>query len=128
MEKSTLYGLAIFLVIIGAGFFFLKPDNTTVTANVIEGAVAEGEMQRVVLSQEGLNYKDVTVEADKPIAISADNSVSGCLRSAVFNIGGKKYSKYLKTPDDTLELPALTKGTYQFSCSMGMGLGKLIAQ
>ena len=127
MQKSTFYGLAIFLVIIISGFIFLKPNNAAVVGT-IDSDVIQGEMQRVVLSQNGYNYNDITAKVDKPIAVSADNSVKGCLRSAAFNINGKKYSKYLQTSEDTLELPALSKGTYTFSCSMGMGFGKLVVE
>jgi plastocyanin domain-containing protein len=128
IKKSTLYLGLILLILVVGGFFFLKIENSTATGNVVltGGQVLEGEMQRVVVSQQGYNYNDVVVEAGKPIVLSADNSVKGCFRSVVFNIEGKKYSKYLQTNQDTLELPALSKGTYQFSCSMGMGLGKLI--
>ena len=125
MEKSTMYGIGIFLVIIMGGLFFIKGNS--VNGNVVaqNPTVLQGEMQKVILSKEGYNYKEVVAQANKPIAVSADNSVNGCLRSAVFTINGKKYSKYLRTPEDILELPALSKGTYSFSCSMGMGYGKL---
>ena len=128
MEKSTIYSLAIFLVIIVAGFIFLKPNSAVITGNVVDNNVIRGQVQKVVLSQKGYNYEDATAEANKPITLSADNSVVGCLRAPAFNIGGQKYSKYLQNPQDTLELPALSKGNYNFACSMGMGLGKLIVQ
>ena len=129
MKNSTMLFTIVILVLVVGGFIFVNGKNGA-TANVVSngGQVIEGEMQRVVLSQEGLNYKDTIAEADKSIIISADGSVGGCLRSVVFNIEGKKYSKYLQTPEDTLELPALSKGTYPFSCTMGMGYGKLIVK
>jgi len=101
-----------------------------VSGNVVSESaqVAPGEMQRVILSQNGFNYRDAIVESGKPILLSADNSVGGCLRSVVFNLEGRRYSKYLRTTEDTLELPALSKGIYSFSCSMGMGYGRLIVQ
>lgn len=102
----------------------------SVSGNVVSESaqVAPGEMQRVILSQNGFNYRDAIVESGKPILLSADNSVGGCLRSVVFNLEGRRYSKYLRTTEDTLELPALSKGIYSFSCSMGMGYGRLIVQ
>ena len=129
MKNTTMLFMVVLIVLVIGGFIFVNGKNTA-TANVASnsGQVIQGEMQKVVLSQNGYNYKDVTAEANKPIAISADNSVTGCLRSAVFNIEGKKYSKNLRTPEDTLELPALSKGTYSFTCTMGMGYGKLIVQ
>ena len=128
IKRSTIYIGVILLVLISGGFFFLNGENSVTNGNVVSAGVQvlQDEKQIVIISQDGFNYKDAIIKADKPIILSADNSVSGCLRSVVFNIDGKKYSKYLKSPDDTLELPALTKGTYNFACSMGMGLGKLI--
>lgn len=129
IKKSNLYILGIVLVIIIAGFFFVKGSG--INGNVVSegGQILEGQTQRIMLSQDGYNYQEAVAQAGMPIALSADSSVGGCLRSVVFNnLEGKKYSKYLKTPEDTLVLPALKKGTYSFSCSMGMGLGKLIVR
>ena len=107
------------------GFFLFDENN--INNNVIEEE-KQGEAQRIILSQKGLNYKDVNVKAGTPIEISADNSVTGCLRSVVFSVNGRKYSKYLQSPQDTMQLPALSEGIYSFSCSMGMGYGKLIVK
>lgn len=128
--KNTTILLAMAVLIVLAGSFIFVGGDKGITGNVIaqDPQALQGETQRVVLSQEGLNYKDVRVEVGKPIEISADSSVRGCLRSLVFNIGGKRYSKYLKTPQESMTLPALEKGTYTFSCSMGMGYGKLVVE
>ncbi len=129
IKKSSLYVLGIVAVLIIAGFFFIR--GSSISGNVVSegGQVLEGQTQRIMLSQDGYNYQEAVARAGMPIALSADSSVGGCLRSVVFNnLEGKKYSKYLKTPDDALALPALEKGTYTFSCSMGMGLGKLIVR
>jgi len=124
MAKTFFYIISIFILLAIAGFILLKGDSSQET-NIPKENVP-GSFQKVVLSQEDLNYKNVNVEPNKAVVISADSSVTGCLRSVVFNIEGKKYSKYLKTSEDTLQLPALERGTYTFSCSMGMGYGKLI--
>lgn len=128
MKNTTI--LIMIVIIIGVtGWFTLVNGKNSVIGNVVTNKeVIPGQIQKVILNQNGYKYNDATAQADKPITIAADNSVSGCLRSVVFNINGKKYSKYLKTPADTLELPALSKGTYPFSCSMGMGYGKLVVQ
>ncbi|MEK6846797.1 MAG: hypothetical protein AABY16_01375 [Nanoarchaeota archaeon] len=123
--KNTTILLIIGILIIAVGFFvFSGAREQSVTGNVIAGSNS-GDAQEIVLSQEGLNYKDVEAEAGKPIKISADSSVKGCLRSVSFNIGGKRYLKYLGSSQDFLELPALDKGIYTFTCSMSMGAGKL---
>nr|MBI4156536.1 cupredoxin domain-containing protein [Candidatus Woesearchaeota archaeon] len=130
MNKNVLF-LAGILILTAGAFFVLGSNGNSATGNSIVDINpdnVQGQMQQVVLSQKDFNYKDAIVEANKPISISADNSVSGCLRSVSFNIDGRKYSKYLRTPEETLELPALSKGVYSFSCSMGMGYGKLIVE
>ncbi|MBI2045768.1 hypothetical protein HYT23_06930 [Candidatus Pacearchaeota archaeon] len=124
-NKITIIGILV-LVALFAGFVFAKSGSTD--SAPITGNVVAGEIQKVVLSQADLNYKDSIVQAGKPIAISADGSVKGCLRAPSFNIGGKRYTKYLQSANDVLELPALEKGTYSFSCTMGMGRGKLIVE
>ncbi len=123
MKNSTSIVMILILILAG-GWFVFSSDNNIDTGNTISDE-NNNNAQEIVLSQKGYNYEDAYAEAGKPIKISADDSVYGCLRSAVFNINGKKYSKYLKTSNDFLELPALSKGTYAFSCSMGMGFGKL---
>lgn len=125
MNNTTiLVGLIIVLVIVG-GFVFLNSNGGV--GDIITGEVDEldGDTQRVVISQNGYNYGDVQAEAGKPIAISLDSSVKGCLRAIVFEVEGKKYSKFLVTPEDILMLPALDEGIYDFACTMGMGFGKL---
>ncbi len=129
MKNTTmLYIIGLMILIVG-GFVFFNGDNkASAEIATTNGEVIKGQTQQVVLSQDGYNYKDGTAEAGKSIILSADNSVRGCLRSVVFNVEGKKYSKYLRTPEDTLDLPALPKGTYSFSCTMGMGYGKLVVK
>lgn len=126
MKITTTIIMIIILVLVGGWFTFVNGKNVN-SANIIsdEKQIVNNEMQEIVLSRSGYNYKDINAKSGEPIEISADKSVSGCLRSVVFNINGKKYSKSLRTLEDTLELPALSKGTYTFSCVMGMGFGKL---
>ena len=125
MKNTTMLFIIMAMLFLVGGFVFV---NGRASTNVVSnsGETFQGETQRIVLSQDDLNYKDAKAQADKPITISADSSVKGCLRSVVFNLDGKKYSKYLRNPEDTLQLPALSKGTYTYSCTMGMGFGKLI--
>ena len=118
--------IMIVLILVVGRFIFAKGNNGN--GNVVVNNEQTGEGQKIILSQKDLNYKDAVAETGKPSVISADSSVRGCLRSVVFNVNGKKYSKYLRSPEDTLELPGLSKGTYTFSCSMGMGFGKLIVK
>lgn len=128
MEKSTLFGLLIFLVIIVAGFVFLKPDNTMVADKVIDSNIVQGEVQKVLIGEKDLNYypNEIRVKVGQPVSISLDSSVTGCLRS--FNINDLGVSKYAKTPSETIDFTPTKKGTFTFACSMGMGYGKLIVE
>ena len=127
MKNSMTLAIIGIIVLLVGGFVFVN-FGSGVTGKVIDegGNTLDGQTQKVVLSQDGLNYADLSVKAGQPIELSADSSVRGCLRSVVFNLDGKAYSKYLKTEGDVIKLPALKAGTYPFSCTMGMGFGKLI--
>src|SRR3989338_713796 len=127
VKKSTIYIVGIIVLVLIGGIFMLKGGESKDGGEIAAG-VSDGEIQKVVLSQEGYNYRDTVAKSGKPIEISADSSVTGCLRSVAFNLGGKRYIKYLQNPQETLQLPALEKGTYNFACSMGMGYGKLIVE
>lgn len=127
MEKSTVYGILIFLVIIVAGFIFLKP-STAIAVNGVDPVVVQGEVRRVLISEKNLNYypNEIKVKANQPVQISLDDSVKGCLRS--FAIRELGVSQYAKSPRETIDFTPTKKGTFTFSCSMGMGYGKLIVE
>ena len=126
MKNTTIMFMIIILILAGGWFVFSGKNKMDSNAVLDNQQKLEGETQKIILSQSEYNYKDINALSGQPIEISADDSVYGCLRSVVFNINGKKYSKYLKTSNDFLELPTLSKGSYTFSCTMGMGFGKLV--
>ncbi len=129
MKNSAMLAIIGIMILLVGGFVFVN-FGSGVTGKVIDEGqeIIPGETQKATLSQNGLNYADLRVKAGQPIELTADSSVGGCLRSVVFRLNGKAYSKYLKTPSDTIQLPALEKGTYTFSCTMGMGFGKLVVE
>jgi len=127
MKNKTIVFFIIILILVVGGYVFANNKNGNSNV-IVNNGQSKGEAQKIILSQNDLNYNDITANAGNPLLISADSSVRGCLRSVVFNINNKKYSKYLRSNEDTLELPGLSKGTYTFSCSMGMGYGKLIVK
>lgn len=91
-------------------------------------AIDEGSYQKVVLGMKNYNYypNTVTVKAGKPVRIYLDSTVGGCYRS--FVISAFNVRKTLRTPSDYVEFTPTQKGTYGFSCSMGMGRGTLVVE
>ena len=129
IKKSTLYYLfGIVLLIVIVGFFMLMVGSANVDVDNTVGGNPNGDVQKVVIGMKNFNYypNTIKVKVGKPVSISLDESVYGCLRS--FNIKGFGISKYLRTPQDTIEFTPDKLGTYTFACSMGMGTGTLIVE
>ena len=127
MNKSVFYIIGTILIILVAGTVLIKGNGDSY--NVAPGGSSgEGDAQKVVLGIKNYNYypNTINVKVNVPVSISLDSSVSGCYRS--FNIKDLGISKYLKTPQDTVEFTPTKKGTYRFACSMGMGTGTLVVE
>ena len=54
------------------------------------------------------------------------NQLRGCLRA--FRIPNLGISKVFNSNDNVLEFTPTSKGTFGFTCSMGMGTGTLIVK
>ncbi len=127
VSKSTLYFVGILILIAIASYIvFAKPSYST--DNFQGSQPVQGEVQKVVLGVKDFNYypNTVRVKANQPVEISLDSSVTGCYRS--FTIRDFGISKNLPTPQDKITFTPTKKGTYKFSCSMGMGFGNLIIE
>ncbi|MEK6842395.1 MAG: cupredoxin domain-containing protein [Nanoarchaeota archaeon] len=124
IKKTTLYFALVLILIVTAGYFLLGKNEIS-SSNQIPNT-ENGDVQKIVLGVKNLNYypNTITVESGKPVRIYLDETVSGCLRS--FAIREFGISKYLKTPQDSLVFTPTKKGTFGFSCSMGMGRGTLV--
>ena len=91
--------------------------------------IIEGDAQIVNLGIAHYNYdpNTITVKAGKAVKIIGNmNQLQGCLRA--FRIPQLGISKIFSTGDNILEFIPSQKGTYGFSCSMGMGRGTLIVE
>ncbi len=126
IRKSTLYFFGIVLILI-VGFFLFVKGNGTSDGNPVNNG-DNGEIQEVIIGFKNYNYYPNTIEvnANEPVRIYLDESVSGCYR--VFTIRELRVSKYLKSENDYVEFTPAQKGSYRFSCSMGMGTGTLIVK
>ncbi|MBS3099481.1 cupredoxin domain-containing protein [Candidatus Pacearchaeota archaeon] len=110
------------------GFIFLRPNSAVITGNIVNSDVIQRQVQKVLIGTKNFNYypNEIKVKANQPVSIALDSSVAGCLRS--FNIKDLGVSKYAKTPIETIDFTPAKKGTFKFTCSMGMGYGNLIAE
>jgi plastocyanin domain-containing protein len=133
MQKSTLYLLGILAVIAIAAYIVTSQNNnssypTGNAGNAGNTGTVSGDVQKVVIGVKNYNYypNTIKVQAGKPVSITLDSSVRGCLRD--FTIRSFGIKKYLKTPQDTVEFTPTQKGTYTFACSMGMGTGTLVVE
>ena len=126
IRKSVLYTILVLILIVIAGFFFLKSGSGS--ENNYTGSSESGEIKNVVLGMKNYNYYPNTINAKvgQTVRISLDNSVSGCYRS--FTIRQFGVAKYLSTSKDYVEITPNKAGTYRFACSMGMGTGTLIVE
>ena len=128
IKKSSFYMAGIIILITFFGYFILgSSDDSSIIGSVI-AVDSNKEAQKVVLGLKDFNYypNTIKVKANKPVSISLDKSVYGCLRD--FTIREFGIRKYLRTPSDTVEITPTKPGGYRFSCSMGMGTGTLIVE
>lgn len=115
------------ILLIG-GYIALSDEASGNSEETFPTGNAAGPFQKVVLGMKDRNYypREFTVKAGQPVEITLDNTVRGCLRSfAVRDLG---VAKYAPTPEDKIVFTPQRTGTFTFSCSMGMGFGKMIVQ
>ena len=116
--------ISVFLVVAARNIFF----NSQITGNTIKEVDAgsnSGE-QVVDLSVKDYNYYPnvINLKYNVPAKIVVDTSrVKGCLQSIVIPDFGIK--KFVRGNDNVIEFIPDKKGTFSFSCSMGMGFGKI---
>ncbi|HLC72148.1 MAG TPA: cupredoxin domain-containing protein [Candidatus Nanoarchaeia archaeon] len=120
MKNTTALLLIGLLVVVGAVFMLRTPSSSEDFA-----APLNGDFQKVTLSEKNSNYfpQKITVKAGLPVELTLDSSVTGCFRS--FTVRDLGVAKYARTPAEKITFVPTKKGTFPFSCSMGMGTGTL---
>jgi uncharacterized protein len=123
--KNTTALIFVFLIIIAGGIFLFAKGGANQNIN---GNVVNNNVQKITLSMKNYNYYPniIRVKAGQRVIVNLDESVVGCYRSFVIRDFG--ISRNLRTPQDTVEFTPTKKGTYTFSCVMGMGRGKIIVE
>ena len=99
------------------------PANQVLPAQIIDGVQAVG------LTWGKFNYEPavIRVKSNMPVRITADlTRLQGCFRSFVIpDLGVYKNFNY---NDDSVEFTPVKQGTFVFTCSMGMGSGKIVVE
>ena len=130
MKNTTLLIFVGILIIAGAWFVFGDKNSDNGNNNLVNGNVVINDVdaQKITLSTKNYNYypNTITVKEGKPVEITLDKSVTGCLRS--FTIKDLGVAKTARTPEDKIIFTPTKKGTFTFACSMGMGYGKIIIE
>ncbi len=104
-------------------------SSSSYQASNAVAAQVQGGKQVISLSMQNGNYYPNTIRVKKgvPVEIDVDmKSVGGCYRS--IRIPAFGVQKTVTTADNKIEFTPDRAGTFGFSCSMGMGTGKLIVE
>jgi plastocyanin domain-containing protein len=128
MKKNILILIiVIFLILIGITGLIVKSNLAQKPSN--NQLVSNENVQVVNLGFSSYNYNPgtITVKQGVPVRIVMDlGQVNGCYRA--FTIPQLNIQKVFRSGDNTLEFTPTQKGTYKFSCAMGMGTGTLVVQ
>jgi len=140
IKKSTLI-IIVSILVIGSFLTFAivkiasgNDNDNPATGELVKGGqtgsnsvVNEGDVQVVNLGVANYNYdpQTIKVEAGKKVRIIGNmQQLAGCLRA--FTIPKLGISKIFSKNDNLLEFTPTQKGSFPYSCSMGMGYGTLI--
>ena len=125
MKSSNVILIWFIVGIVSVTSFFVFENPA---AAQLPPSMPSADAQQVLLSEKNFNYypSTIRVKAGQPVSITLDESVKGCLRA--FTIKSLGVEKYARTAKDTIDFTPQRPGTYQFSCSMGMGYGTLVVE
>lgn len=127
---KSIGGLIVFFVVVyfvnavlfnSTGVAGVQPNSPTIEASVAR--------QDVVLSWGKFNYapQEIRVKKGVPVTIRGDmNRLQGCFRS--FTIPELSVQTTFTSSNPSVTFTPDKAGTFVFSCSMGMGSGKLIVE
>ena len=118
--------IGVFLLVAIRNYF----SNNDLNSNTIQEVKASGDntnSQVVELGMKNYNYYPnvINLKYNMPTKIVVDTSkVKGCLQSIVIPDFGIR--KFVTAKDNVISFTPNKKGTFSFSCSMGMGFGKIV--
>ena len=129
-SEGFVYGTLTIVLLLVAGYVFISNDGEYQNGgntNIVSAA-GNGEIQKITLSMKNYNYYPNTIKVKEgvPVEITLDEGVVGCYRA--FTIRDFGVQVYSKTPNEKITFTPNKKGTFGFSCAMGMGRGTLIVE
>lgn len=132
MKNTTLLIVTIIVIVLVGVFLYSKTGVATgndITGNAVNDDSNDDRglenAQKVLLGMKDYNYfpSVINVKAGLPVEITLDETVRGCLRS--FSIRDLGFSKFSRNPGEKIVFTPNKKGSFAFSCSMGMGYGTI---
>ena len=117
--------IGIFLLVSIRNIFSNSPNTEDIVREVNAGS--NDKEQVVELSTKDYNYfpNIINLKYNVPAKIVVDtNKVRGCLQSIVIPDFGIR--KFVRANDNVISFTPNKKGAFSFSCSTGMGFGKII--
>lgn len=134
LSKIGVFALLAFFLIAGYFAFFAPLNSINNNANsqvnggsTIAGNSGNSEVQIADLSFKNYNYfpNTLTFKYGIPAQIRMDmNKISGCYSTIVAPELGIR--KFTRTGDNIISFTPNKRGTFKFSCIMGMGSGKIV--
>lgn len=115
----------IIAFILLAGLIYLEFGRAGTTGNAVNNA---DDVQKINIGFKDYNYypRTIKVKSGIPVEITLDNSVGGCFRNFVIRDLG--VSQYSSNPSIKIKFTPNEKGSFRFSCSMGMASGIIVVE
>jgi len=128
-KKAVITSIIISILIAGFLFFqFARSSNAANENAAVNGASIFGnDVQQISLGfNRGYYPNTIKVKANQPVEITLDSSVNGCYRSLLIRDLG--VSGTSRSPSDKIKFTPTKKGTFTYSCGMGMARGTIIVE
>lgn len=122
MDKTVLVVIGVLVVGVAsiAAYF-----ETSVTGNAVAQVDLQKAEQTAKIIEIGLNrngYTDITVEVNKPVILKNDGSLGGC---GLYPVQPELGLAADFSNTDTYEFTPTKKGSFTYTCSMGMFKGTI---
>ncbi len=128
-EIIKIIGMILFILLAGFAIGKWSSSSTSQEQETTAAEVITGDVQEFTLGLGATNYnpETITVTVNEPVRITGDlKTLTGCFRS--FRIPDLNVQGSFSEKNPYIEFTPTEKGSFLFTCSMGMGRGTLIVQ